>query len=657
MRNINLFVSTMLLALLLLGCVSVSAADWKPITPEERALKDPKVEKDADAEILFWEVKIDDSENEELVFSNYIRVKVFNERGRDSQSKVDIRYRDNSSVKDVEARVIKPDGTIFEIKKGDVFERVVAKVGKRKLKAKSFALSGVEPGAIIEYRWREVYRSSSLSTLRLDFQRDLPIHEVAYYIKPYRASIPLIVRYDRFPAVGNNATFVEDKKGFYRASMTNVPAFREEPMMPPEDEMRLWMLVFYSAETKIEVKKYWQDFNKRMWDNFVKDRMKVNDDVKKTAAEIIAGAATDEEKLVRIFDYCRTKIKNLSDDASGLTSDQLEKMKDNKSPADTIKRGYGYGGDIDYLFGALAKASGFETYYSMSGNREEVFFDPGMANAYYINSTNIAIRAGDKWRFFSPASTYVPFGMMSWREELQPALLITDKEPIWTSIPQSGPEKSLEKRTGRFRLLEDGTLEGEVVMEFTGHIGAAHKEYNDEDSQQQREETLRDNIKSRISMAEISDIRIENVQDSVKPFIYRFKVRVPGYAERTGKRLFLNPNFFEYGRKPIFTNSNRRYDIYFNYPWSEEDDITIDWPEGYEFDNADSPASLRQQGMFGDEISIGFVKDSKKIIYKRRFFFGNKETTAFAPEQYPAIKSIFEAFNKAETHTITLRQK
>ena len=54
-------------------------------------------------------------------------------------------------------------------------------------------------------------------------------------------------------------------------------------------------------------------------------------------------------------------------------------------------------------------------------------------------------------------------------------------------------------------------------------------------------------IKAQMSTAELSDIRIENVTDPVKPFIYAFHVKVPGYAQRTGKRLFLQPAFFQRG--------------------------------------------------------------------------------------------------------------
>ena len=66
--------------------------DWKPIDPAELALKAPAVEKDADAEALFWEVKADDGGEQDFVLSHYIRIKVFTERGRESEGKIEIRF-------------------------------------------------------------------------------------------------------------------------------------------------------------------------------------------------------------------------------------------------------------------------------------------------------------------------------------------------------------------------------------------------------------------------------------------------------------------------------------------------------------------------------------------------------------------------------------
>ena len=106
-------------------------------------------------------------------------------------------------------------------------------------------------------------------------------------------------------------------------------------------------------------------------------------------------------------------------------------------------------------------------------------------------------------------------------------------------------------------------------MNTTGTWRVERKEWDDDDSPAQREETLKEGVKARLSTAELTDIRIENVTDPVKPFTYIYHIRVPGYAQRTGKRLFLQPAFFQRGVGPLFATSSRHHAIYFNYPWSE----------------------------------------------------------------------------------------
>jgi hypothetical protein len=274
------FTGTLLCAICLtlaLGPTALGAGDdWKPVDPAELALKAPVVEKDADAEALFWEVRIDDGEVGELILNHYLRVKVFTERGRESQSRIDLPFGklfgSNIKIKDIAARTIKPDGTIVELKKEDVFERDVIKVSGVKMKAKSFAMPSVEPGSIIEYRWREVRANQWANYVRLQFQRDIPVQTVKYYLKPY--PFPgLSMRAQMFR--GTLPPIVKEKNGFYSATMTNLPAYRQEPHMPPEDEVRAWMLIYYSADEKIVPEKFWKEYGKTSYEAY-KSRIKVN---------------------------------------------------------------------------------------------------------------------------------------------------------------------------------------------------------------------------------------------------------------------------------------------------------------------------------------------------------------------------------------------
>ncbi len=81
-------------ALILCIAGSLTAADWKPITPAEINMKAPQVDKDADAEAIFWEVRVlDELSGSDLqaTRSHYLRMKIFQDKGRE-RAKVDLEY-------------------------------------------------------------------------------------------------------------------------------------------------------------------------------------------------------------------------------------------------------------------------------------------------------------------------------------------------------------------------------------------------------------------------------------------------------------------------------------------------------------------------------------------------------------------------------------
>ena len=53
-----------------------------------------------------------------------------------------------------------------------------------KVNSRSLAMPGVEPGAIIEYRWQEARDNKLANYARLQVQRDIPVQTVTYHIEP-----------------------------------------------------------------------------------------------------------------------------------------------------------------------------------------------------------------------------------------------------------------------------------------------------------------------------------------------------------------------------------------------------------------------------------------------------------------------------------------
>lgn len=641
--------------LLLLFVVALTTVaqdkDWRPISPDDLAAKTPIVEPDADAEAIFWETRIDDSGNSDLSIKHYVRVKIFTERGREKYSKFDIPFVKGKKIKDLAARVVKTDGSIVEIKKEDIFEREIIKANGIKVKAKSFAIPNIEPGVIVEYRYKEQLEDAGANGMRLEFQRDIPVRKMAYYYKPFRGE-PIFKTYNF-----KDVKFIKDKDGYYLAAKNDVPSFKQEPYMPPENMARPWMRLGFGdvfVSGTIMTFSAFGGFDMKSLSSYLK---KDSGDMKKAAAEIAAGATDDEDKLRKFYEFCQSQIANTSWDPT-ITDEMRKKLPSSTSAKEILKRKSASSLGINMLFGSLATASGMDARFAYAGDRSEMFMNTSNIDREFLHLAGIGIKLDGRWKFYDPGTKFLPFGKLVWYEEDSAAEVVSEKFYEWVQTPLSGYDYSNTKRTGKFKLLEDGSLEGEVAVEINGHPATTYRMENYDETLAKLEEQLTDDIKRQMSTAEVSAITIENLTDGNKPLIQRYKVKVPNYAQKTGKRLFLQPNYFDYGSPPAFSSATRKYDVYFQYPWSENDNIEITWPAGFELDNADAPSTVADPGKIGSlDVNIRVDKINRFMIYNRKFHFGGGGNILFGSGTYGPLKNLFDAFHKTDAHTITLRQK
>ena len=621
---------------------------WRPISPAELQMKAPVVEPDSDAEAIFWEVWLDDKKLNSIYYEHYVRVKIFTARGQEKFSKFAIPFAKGTKIDNIAARVIKPDGSTVLLDPKDVFEREIVKAGKIKVKTKSFAIPGIEPGVIVEYKYRETIKDAWGNGIRLVFQQDIPMQKIVFHVRPQKG-FSLVPRFYNMA----QTTFVEDpdEKGFLVASLSNVPAYKVEPQMPPEDEVRKWAFVKYYA---IDPGATWQSVN-RKYSQWISTYAKPTEPIQKKAAELLQGATTDDEKLRRIYAYIQKDIRNVDFDTT-LTDDDRDKL-DYDHAEDTLRLRMGNSIYVELLFAALARAAGYEVNLVFSGDRSDSFFSPDKYPfASFIHLACVAVKVGDDWKYFNASVPYLPYGFLTWNEEGVTAMLVAEDGFMWRNTPISDQDKSPAKRTANLTLLEDGTLEGTIKLEYSGQQAITRRRDNFRESEAKIKENAEDQIKSRMSTAEVSDVVIENMNDTSKPLTYSMKVRVPNYAQKTGQRLFLQPGFFEYGVKPLFSAATREHGIYFAYPWSEHDSVEIQLPAAFSLDSADQPAGIADAKNIGSmKILINYDKATNVLRYKRDFHFGGGSVVLFPKVAYPALKGMFDAFSRADQHVITLK--
>lgn len=645
--------------LLLVVALPLFAATWRPIEPSEISLKTPKIDANADAEILYWEVKITDHLQPPdiwTVYRHYLRVKIFTEKGAKELATAEIQFEGKEFVREVAARTIKPDGSIVEAGNDAIKDTDVVKGKRVRNKVKAIAFPAVSPGSIIEYQYTHTHPDRLASYVPLEFSREYPVHFVKYLVKPIQSEyIPYKMRVMGFQAQAT--PFQPERNGtetHYATTASNVPAFKPEPNMPPENDVRPWLLIYYEEDKKLTPEKFWKEIGRDSASSFSK-RIKVDGTIKKTALEVVSGAESGEQKAERLMEYCRKNIKNVFSDSPDVTAADRKNFKFNEHTGDTMKRKIGTGRDINDLFAAMAQAAGLEARLARIADRGFKSFDPQMMTPYFLIAASIAVKVDGNWRFYDPAATRAPKGFLRWQEEGTPALVCDPKEPIFVATPLNPPDRSRTTRRADLELDMDGNVKGKIRLAYSGHRATSRRLELDQDTDAEREQRVLEDLKDQYPGAEITDVKVENVTELDKPLIVSASLVMRGYGQRTGKRMFVQPAFFQAGSKPVFGESQRKYPINFRYPYSDVDRVSIKLPLDLTLDQPTAPGSFKIGETAEYKTSLALGAGGQELIYTREFFFGMKDQIYFPAEAYPTLKKVFDHIHEQDGHTMTLK--
>ncbi|MCC6586788.1 MAG: DUF3857 domain-containing protein [Bryobacterales bacterium] len=658
----------MLVVLFFFACVSALAqpADatinvaWDSVTDAERQMAAPKVDPKAGVEAIFWRVHVlDEIKGQELQRStfHYVRLKVFNESGKDSASTVEVPYGEEESVLYVSGRTVKPDGTVLELAKDAVHDRDVLRIGRLRRRVKALAMLGVVPGAIVEYRWRQIQHKPRFRYARLQFQREFPVQSVTYYVRPLSSDLVTLPRLSLWPFNCEPTPLKMNRLGFNETTVTNMAAFKEEPLMPGEATVRAWALLFYHDGKKREPDSYWKTVGKQKY-NELKQSMRVTDQVKQAAAQALNGAKTTD-KISPLVTWVRQNIRDLfSSQVTEAERAQVikELMKDKRGPNEVLQSRIATPTEMNTLVAAMATHAQLEVRPALVADRNDVAFDQRLVDEYFLPHVDLAVKQGDTWKVIDATTRRLPFGMLSWREQGMPALLSDPKEPRFIECPLSSPEESHTVRSARFTLSEEGTLEGLVTEGYSGHAAAERRGDFINESPERQQEALKKDILRTFPSAQVSEMKVENVLDADKLLTITYKVAIPGYAEVTGKRIFFAPLYFQRGEKPVFEAAARQYDITFPYAWKETDEVSIDLPLGFELDNAAKPTGL-ELGTPGAYTISMMLKNARTLVTLREFTFGRSGAISFKKEGYGQLKRAFDEVHRRDTHILAVKRQ
>jgi hypothetical protein len=630
------------MALLLCPARSV-AEDFKPVSPEELQLKEVSGAPGAHAVILEYTSNQNDTDSWE---DEYYRIKVFDEEGK-KHGDIELAYlRGVTNIGSIKARVLQPNGQIQPFD-GKIFEKTVVKGRGFKFQAKAFSLPNVQPGSIIEYKFRRSWDASRLVNTRWTLQRDLFMKKASYVLQTYTG--PGVGSY--WMALGLPAGKQVQRKGDkIMLTLEDMPAFDEESYAPPEDQLKPRVEFFYSSRDVEKPDKFWPRVGKESYEeieSFIGNRKAIA----QALNEFVTPAADPETKLKTIYTRVQ-QMRNLSWEREKTEQEaKRDKLKDSNNVEDVWKRGYGYRVELNRLFIAFARAAGFQAVPIMASRRDDVFFDRNLTDARQLNSEIVYVNAAGKEYYLEPGVPHCRFGTLRWMNTGVVGLKLNKDGGEFIQTPQPDITTGVTKRLVNLHY-EDGLFKGKVSLLFDGLealdrrldlLEEDEKEYND-DLEDEVKKLLPDNSTVKL-------VKIENAHGTEEPLIVHFDVELPDFSSQVGSRRLVPLAILQQGNANPFRHEKRTYPVYYSYPFQEVDFVTLELPDGYEVETL--PAARKIDPPYA-YYGTKWEKDAKQVAFTRQFAIRGY---FFRLEHYPSLRDFYSQAATGDEDSVVLKTK
>ncbi|MGB8438864.1 MAG: DUF3857 domain-containing protein [Candidatus Acidiferrales bacterium] len=633
---------------------SSAGDDWLPITPEDLALKDNPASHGANAMILYRSSDVNEKyvNTDGAYIDNYLRIKIFTQEGTE-QGNVEIPFfKDSQDIKDLRARTIKPDGTIVNFE-GKPFEKTIEKRSGQKFLAKTFTLPDVQPGCIIEYKYRAQFKPNFLYDDQWVLSSDLYTREGHFSILPYQSSYQYFPLYFRQYALATKVTPTPKPDGTYSLTVHDIPGIEDEAYMPPLEtiEARVEFYHLDEGSPSNETQDHFWARTEKKWNDDLEHFINKKSVLEQEVSRIVSPSDSPDVKLRKI--YARVQqMRDLSMEIAKSEKEQkAENLKKNSNVEDMLHHGYGNGLEMNYLFVGLARAAGFDASDVRVAPRNVNFFYPQLQDASQLTADIVWVRAGSQEYYLDPAAVYFPFGILPWYETNTQGLRLGKKGTDTVTVPLPTSAEATIVRDADLTVDEDGLASGKLTVDFTGQKAALWRESIHLQDDTGRKKTLEDEIKTWLPAGSNFELtKLDNWDKTDMPVHIEGPVKLSAFGSSVGRRILVPATIFIVPENQAFQTAIRHNAVYFRYPNEEIDDIKVHGPDGYKVETVPPAKVLKPGAVVGYEISAsqqGTVAEVKRKLVINGLMF--------PVEYYASLRSFFNTVKSDDEVQIVLQ--
>jgi len=645
--RLPLFVAFLLTIATVRFCAPVSAGDeWLPITPEELKMTSEPKAPGAPAIILYRQVDRDDSDTQRPHEYNYVRTKIFTEEGR-KHADVEIPVlKGRWDIHNIKARTIRPDGSIVNFD-GKVYEKEIVKARGLKFLAKTFTLSDVQLGSIIEYHYMKDFEEGYVFDSHWELSDDLFTKNGKFTLKPYGTwalqwSWPNGLPEGAKPPVNEHSSI--------HMELQDVPAFQVEDDMPPEEAVKFIVDFVYNQDGfEKDAEQFWKKQGKR-WNDGAEGFVNKRKAMEQAVAQIISAGDSSEVKLRKIYEKAQS-IRNTTYEIEKTEQEQKRaKEKAVENVEEIWKRGYADEFQINWLFLGLARAAGFDASAVRTSRRDDHFFNKNLMNATDLGKNVVLVKLNGTDMYLDPGTAYTAFGMLPWSVSGVTGLKLDRDGGTWVTTPNPDSSATQIVRKADLNMTSDGSLEGKLTFTFTGLEAMWRRVEERNEDEAHRKKLLEDYVKEVVPVG--IDVELTNKPDwtsSAPALVAEYSLKVPGWVSGAGKRALLPVGLFSGPEKHMYEHSTRVHRVYFHYMYEKADDVRIELPLGWQVSSLPQPVTNDAKLL----VYTMKAENDKGALHLERHLKCN--LTILDQKYYGALRNFYQSVRSADEQQIVLQ--
>jgi hypothetical protein len=626
-------------------------ADWPPVSPDELSMTSIKEQPGAPAVILLREETDDDMNSAHTV---YERIKILTDAGRE-YANVELPYsRRGFSISGISGRTIHSDGSIVQFE-GKPFDKTVVKGNGIRINVKSFTLPDVQIGSIIDFKYSLRYQDNMVSAPEWQVQSELFQRKASFKFIPFQnhgnreimldhGQLSNGVAWTPFLDKGplpqlhtvnqSSLATIHDVGEWVDLTRENIPAFVEEPFMPPADMLKLRVYFYYQESLKTD--DYWKSQGK-FWNKDVDSFVGKNRGIGGALAKIIAPTDSAEQKIRKTYAFVST-LEN--QDYIPERTRQEQKMLDlkiNKGVDDVLDHRSGTHDQLNRLFVSMVRVAGISASLMWVPDRSEEVFTKEFLSTSQFDAELAIVQLDGKDVFLDPGTKFCPYGIIDWRYTAVTGLRQNGKGADIAQTPGPAYNQAITTRVANVSLDDHGLLTGMVGLTFKGILAMSRRQEAGKTDAEGRKKMLEDQLREILpGDSEISLVNSPDWDGIETPLFAQFHVSCP-FAVPAGKRLMLAQHLFQVSEKPRFSAAQRNNAVYFHFPWQEVDEVHIKIPPGMEIESLAPNDSVKLEYALYQAQQKQEAPD--KIFSRRDFIMG---AGVFTPEKYKELKGFFD---------------